>query len=460
MSSCMYGIAKSGPHRGEMTRCRAHDPSTCPYHTDGSHRELTKEQAQRFNEGIIATGSSPLALSKSNGNGDGHTDALIATNGGDDVHTSFSAELRERFSRKGGFLQRKPMSSERTHRMRKAVASVIMLASIMGSGACGHPYYDYERLDGGNDITEEQSNPGTNQSTPGTSNGNTGNHDGGSKDWRDITGDDLVNGAKKGMDSLKDKANEFKESGKMDELKGKAGEAYGKAKDYVNSGDASDDLKSLIDSLSSYGVGGSMGDVNSGSGSHDVYANIGKEQALRELSSLRIEQGDESGYDRGQWRHWIATSQAPGGALLGRKSCFSVREQVLSRQGTDVRLTDDGCEVEASFNDPYTGTNGHSASDMQIDHSVPLGYAYAHGGRNWSAQRKQDYANDLTQGHLVAALGSENIAKSDKGPSQWLPDKDQCGYAKNFTHVLYRWGLSTSKSDHDAMDNIIQQCAS
>lgn len=70
-----------------------------------------------------------------------------------------------------------------------------------------------------------------------------------------------------------------------------------------------------------------------------------------------------------------------------------------------------------------------------------------------------NYANDLSQGHLVAVYSKENIAKSDKGPSEWMPDKDQCEYAKNFADTLFKWKLSTSKADHDVMQNVIQQCA-
>lgn len=445
-----YGIAKSGSHKGELTRCKAKDPSVCPYHADGSHQSLNEEEAFRFNEKVIAShAGSPVPLTK----------GMTRTDGD---HESFGARLKERFRRKGSFMQRSSAGRPRHDRMRKMVASALMVSSIMGLAACGNsPSYD---------ATPPEPSSSQSQEATTDSGSNIG----------DITGKDLIEGTQQGIDKAKQKAKEFKDSGQYDELKDKAKgyydkakdyvksgqasdkikELYGSAKDYVDSGSASSDLQSLIDSLSAYGVGGSMGDVNSSSGDvTGVYADVSKDQALQELSSLRIEQGDKSGYDRGKWKHWIATSEAPGGGGLGRRGCFDVREQVLARQGQDVELVDDGCEVQAVLNDPYTGTGGHTRDDMQIDHSVPLGYAYAHGGRYWSTQQKQNYANDLTQGQLVAALGSENMAKSDKGPSEWLPDKDQCGYAKNFTHVLYRWDLSTTKADHDMMDKIIRQCA-
>lgn len=62
----MYGIAKSGEHAGEYTRCRAKDPNTCRYHVPGSHVMLTDEDMARHNERIVGeqeSGSS-MALSK------------------------------------------------------------------------------------------------------------------------------------------------------------------------------------------------------------------------------------------------------------------------------------------------------------------------------------------------------------------------------------------------------------
>ena len=461
----MYGIARSGAHQGELTRCKAKDPNVCPYHTEGSHKNLSEESVARFNEKIIAAESQPKPLSRTSMIDKDRTSTTT-----NEDRESFSQRLKGRFRRKGSFLQRSPANGERHHRMRKMVASALMISAVMGMSACGNSN-SYDEPTSPSYSESQEATPDSSKSSGGSSS---------SGGLTDITGKDLVDGAEKGIDKAKQKAKEFKDSGQYDELKDKAKDYYGKAKDYVQSGQASDkakewygkakeyvdsgsassDLQSLIDSLSSYGVGGSTGDVNASSGdSTGVYANVSKDQALDELASLRIEPGNERGYDRGKWRHWIATSEAPGGGGLGRKGCFDVREQVLARQGQNVRLVDNGCEVQATLNDPYTGTNGHTRKDMQIDHSVPLGYAYAHGGRNWSAQQKQNYANDLTQGQLVAALGSENVAKSDKGPSEWLPDKDQCGYAKNFAHVLYRWDLSTTQSDHDMMDKIIRQCA-
>lgn len=433
----VYGIARSGVHQGEMTVCRAKDSSTCPYHSKGSHQSMTEREAQAFNEHVIAESCHKTGGMMSHKN----TMPRHATNHG-------RLGLRNRLlSVKGRFTERHGASGAWLSHARKQVASILILTSIMGTAACGNGGYSEPAQDTGG-YSSQVEEPGR------TGNDNALDLEKPKQDIQDY------------YDQAKDTWQNSKAKQKLDELKSTEEYKQGKQKlkdtvngitEYVGSGNASTDMQNLMDSLSTYGIGGSFGDVNAGAVT-GVYADVDKGTALNQLASLRIEKGDENGYDRSQWKHWISTMDAPGGSGLGRKACFNVREQVLARQGQDVTLTDDGCDVTAVLNDPYSGTSGHSQLDMQIDHSVPLGYAYAHGGRNWSSQRKEAYANDLAQGHLVAALGAENISKSDKGPSQWMPDRDQCGYAKNFVNVLYKWDLSTTKADHDIMATVIRSC--
>lgn len=404
----MYGIAKSGPHTGERTICKAKDPATCPYHTDGSHEEMSREEADLWNEKILAT---------KNAHKMGNLSKIRAKT--KPFHARLSA------------------SASMVSRLKKTAATLLAITALSSLAACGSttpPQYT---------IPPQESTSQSQQAYP-----NDDENDDGS-----LTYDEAAAKAKY-------KWQQFQNSDTYKNGKAKAGKLADKAKNYVESGDAANDIKSLVNSLATYGIGGSIGDVNSSSQTTGVYANISKEQALQELSSLRIQEADSSNYDRNQWKHWVATIDAPGGASTGRRPCFDVRSQVLARQGQDVRLSNDGCTVESgSYTDPYSGATGLDKDQVQIDHSVPLGYAARHGGQAWSAQKKQDYANDLSQGHLVAVYGKENIEKSDKGPSEWMPDKDQCGYAKNFADVLFEWKLSTSKADYDVMQNVIRQCA-
>lgn len=411
MSRQVYGTVKSGPSAGDKTLCRAKDKDHCRYHVVGSHVHMTREQVEEWNEKAAASrsGSAANSLSKAERSGGGH--------------------------RVQRFMSRRAPGADRRRALKKAAATILAVTALSSLAACGQGPEDLTYTVSPNASNSQQAAP------------------------RKNTYDKIADKAKRAVGDAGDKAAEYMKSDDYAALKKKAKQAAGAAKDYVAGGAAAADLDSLLDSLRAYGLGGSTGSVNSDSGS-DPYSDVSRDAALNELASLKIEPGDESAYDRGQWRHWVATVEAPGGAAAGRRPCFDVRQQVLATQGQNVSLSPDGCRVEsASFTDPYTGETGLSTKQVQIDHSVPLGYAAAHGGQGWSTQKKQDYANDLSKGHLVASLGSANMAKSDKGPSEWLPDKDQCGYAKNFADVLYRWDLSTTQADHDVMQNVIQQCA-
>lgn len=61
MNKVMYGRQKD---TGMVTPCRAKDPSTCPYHTEGSHVPMTSAEADSFNEKIAESNASRQTLSK------------------------------------------------------------------------------------------------------------------------------------------------------------------------------------------------------------------------------------------------------------------------------------------------------------------------------------------------------------------------------------------------------------
>lgn len=60
-SKIMYGAQKD---TGLVTPCRAKDPSTCPYHADGSHVQMTAQEAEAYNEGVAAARASSPTLAK------------------------------------------------------------------------------------------------------------------------------------------------------------------------------------------------------------------------------------------------------------------------------------------------------------------------------------------------------------------------------------------------------------
>jgi len=62
--------------------------------------------------------------------------------------------------------------------------------------------------------------------------------------------------------------------------------------------------------------------------------------------------------------------------------------------------------------DSYTGMTFTQASDLYIDHVVPLAHAHRTGGANWSREQKRRFANDPD--NLLAVDDRTNQEKSDR----------------------------------------------
>jgi hypothetical protein len=145
-------------------------------------------------------------------------------------------------------------------------------------------------------------------------------------------------------------------------------------------------------------------------------------------------------YDRAQWPHWI---DADG-------DCQDTRAEVLIRDSRGPVTFRDArsCTVATGlWVDPYSGETSTDASDVDIDHVVPLENAHNSGGWEWSRTMKQDYANSLTDPqHLLAVADHVNQAKGSRGPDQWLPPNAafRCAYVRAWTRIKTSWSLRAS----------------
>ncbi|MFW5469527.1 GmrSD restriction endonuclease domain-containing protein [Knoellia sp. CPCC 206435] len=157
-------------------------------------------------------------------------------------------------------------------------------------------------------------------------------------------------------------------------------------------------------------------------------------------------------YNRDSWNHWI---DADG-------DCQNTRHEVLINQSrSEPVLTADGCAVISGFwVDPYILENWTQAADVQIDHLVALANAHRSGGWAWTAQQKEDFANDLLGPELVAVEGSVNQAKADSGPETWKPPLTStwCSYATNWTTVKRKYALTVTQAEYDALAQMLATC--
>ena len=84
------------------------------------------------------------------------------------------------------------------------------------------------------------------------------------------------------------------------------------------------------------------------------------------LAGLTVKaQGPQTGYSRDLFPHWITQTGA-----------CNTREQVLKRDGTNV-VTNAACaSTSGTWYSPFDGATWTAASDVDIDHMVPLSNAW------------------------------------------------------------------------------------
>jgi hypothetical protein len=172
--------------------------------------------------------------------------------------------------------------------------------------------------------------------------------------------------------------------------------------------------------------------------------------ALSELAALRVAtEGSTSGYSRDLFPHWSTVSGA-----------CNTRETVLKRDGTNV-VTDSSCAATSGrWYSPYDGATWTAASDVDIDHVVPLAEAWRSGASSWTTSRRQSFANDLSSPQLIAVTDNVNQAKGDQDPARWKPPLTSywCTYAKMWTRAKYKWGLSVNSTEKSALQSMLGRC--
>ena len=161
-------------------------------------------------------------------------------------------------------------------------------------------------------------------------------------------------------------------------------------------------------------------------------------------------------YDRDDWSHW---SDDDG-------DCQNIRHEVLQDETFEAVTftTSSNCYVDTGkWYGVYTATYYYSATELDVDHFVPLKNAHDSGGYEWSLAKKKEYANYLDDSdHLVAVQSGANRSKGASGPENWKPtNKDYwCEYAYDWIRIKDTWGLTATQSEWNALVSMISTCPS
>ena len=167
------------------------------------------------------------------------------------------------------------------------------------------------------------------------------------------------------------------------------------------------------------------------------------------LSQLTVAAEDRTGYSRDKFPTWITI-----------EGTCNTREYIIKRDGTNV-VTNSACTATSgSWYSPYDGATWTSASDVDIDHLVPLAEAWDSGASKWTTAQRQAFANDVTRPQLLAVTDNVNQSKGDQDPATWIPSRTayDCTYVRAWVQVKYYYNLSVDPAEKTALQNDLSGC--
>nr|WP_244264450.1 HNH endonuclease family protein [Marinobacter algicola] len=163
---------------------------------------------------------------------------------------------------------------------------------------------------------------------------------------------------------------------------------------------------------------------------------MGGQQTDKASASVTIA-SNNTGYERSKFGHGWDDSDG---------DCQDSRaEALIAQSSTTVRFADERrCRVVTGrWISPFTGKVIQNASDIDIDHVVPLKWAWNHGANTWSRAKREKFANDPV--NLWSVELSLNRQKGARGPEEWLPPAGKCQYVSRFLRITKIYGLDPSQ---------------
>lgn len=171
------------------------------------------------------------------------------------------------------------------------------------------------------------------------------------------------------------------------------------------------------------------------------------------LNDLRVApERKRTGYSRSRFKHW---------SDFDEDGCNTRNEVLIEESFLEITIGPRCRLIGGSWFSPYDGKTTTRPSTFDVDHFVPLAEAWDSGARDWTAEEREQYANDLDHADaLIAVTGSSNRSKSDRDPAQWLPSRDEflCTYAATWIDIKVEWDLAADPDEVAALQEILADC--
>ena len=165
---------------------------------------------------------------------------------------------------------------------------------------------------------------------------------------------------------------------------------------------------------------------------------------------LVVAEDKTTGYKRSAFKHWID---------VDRNRC-NTRAEVLIEEAIVKPKIGPKCKLTGGkWLSAFDGKTITNASQLDVDHMVPLAEAWRSGAWKWTAVQRQAFANDLENPEaLIAVTRSTNRSKGDKDPSLWMPAKDQCVYTQNWISIKVKYSLTADPQEAEKLNSLISTC--
>jgi hypothetical protein len=134
------------------------------------------------------------------------------------------------------------------------------------------------------------------------------------------------------------------------------------------------------------------------------------------------------------------------------KSCMDVRDVVLKRDAVVPAVFDKKCKItKGQWLDPYTNAKFTNSALLDIDHIVPLKFAWDHGADKWTYEQRNALANDPE--NLLAVAQSANRAKGESSPLHWMPANKNywLTYLDKWDRIIAKYKIPVNQSEKDAV---------
>ncbi len=156
-------------------------------------------------------------------------------------------------------------------------------------------------------------------------------------------------------------------------------------------------------------------------------------------------------YNRKDWPHWI---DADG-------DCQNTRQELLiatSRKPVQFKDSRHCIVISGEWYGVYTGKTFTKASDVDIDHIVPLAHAHRHGADKWTKAQRRAFANDFE--NLLVVDDTVNQSKSDQAPHEWLPPLKSywCEYGKRWNYIKNKYHLWYERQERITLNKLAETC--